>query len=243
MMQVYGTIANQGKRPDPVVVVRITTRTGEVVYDRNQEEAANPSEVVEALTPDQAATMTRMLQSVITSGTGGRLRYGYGLYQGDFAGKTGTTQNQADGWFMCYNPNLVTGAWVGASSPAVRFRSMALGQGAAMALPIAGIFWHKMANDREFVKIYKARFPEPRPEVLAKFGCPNYLAISPDTLQLLLMDSTISDSLRENGFQYLKETADKYFEQAERRENKDDDDATQKRNVLERLFGRKREGN
>lgn len=244
MMQVYGTLANQGRRPDPVVVLNITTRTGETVYDRRTEEAENPTEVVQALTPDQAATMTRMLQSVINSGTGGRLRYGYGLYQGDFAGKTGTTQNQADGWFICYNPTLVTGAWVGASSPAVRFRSMALGQGAAMALPIAGIFWHKMANDREFVKIYQARFPEARPEVLAKFGCPNYLAISPDTLEMLLLDPVIGDTLRENGFQYLKETADRYFQQAEGREHQnDDDDATQKRNVLERLFGRKREGN
>jgi penicillin-binding protein 1A len=239
MMQVYGTMANQGKRPDPVVVLRITTRTGEVVYDRKKEQAENPDEVVEALTPDQAATMTRMLQSVITSGTGGRLRYGYGLYQGDFAGKTGTTQNQSDGWFICYNPNLVTGSWVGASSPAVRFRSMALGQGSAMALPIVGIFWHKMANDREFVKMYQNRFPEPKPEVLALFGCPSYIGISPDTLNLLLMDSTIRDSLRANGYQNLREAADKYFEQGQDQENNDGSTPAPKPNMLERLFGRR----
>ncbi|MEQ1743981.1 MAG: transglycosylase domain-containing protein [Saprospiraceae bacterium] len=210
MMQVYGTLANKGTRPDPVVVVRVTTRTGEVVYDRKQELAKDPPEMVQALTVNQAATMTRMLQTVITSGTGARLRYGYGLYQGDFAGKTGTTQNQADGWFICYNPNLVTGAWVGASSQAVRFRSMALGQGSSMALPIVGIFWHKMANDREFIKMYQARFPEPKPEVLAHFGCPGYIAISPDTLEmLLLMDSTLRDSVR--NYHFIREAADRLF--------------------------------
>lgn len=240
MMQVYGTMANQGVRPEPVVVLRIVTRTGELVYDHAQEMAQNPPTLVRALTPDQAATMTRMMQSVINSGTGARLRYGYGLHQGDFAGKTGTTQNQADGWFICYNPRLVTGAWVGASSPAVRFRSLALGQGASMALPIVGIFWHKMANDREFVKWYQERFSEPPPHVLAKFGCPGFIDISPDTLQLLLMDSTVREDLRQNGFRNLKEVADQYFEQENGSEEHDSSEEPPKRtNVLERLFGRR----
>lgn len=240
MMQVYGTLANQGKRPDPVVVTRITTRTGDVVYDRKQELAEKPAEIVEALTPDQAATMTRMMQSVITSGTGARLRYGYGLYQGDFAGKTGTTQNQADGWFICYNPNLVTGSWVGASSQAVRFRSMALGQGASMALPIVGIFWHKMANDREFVKMYQARFPEPKPEVLAQFGCPNYAPISPDTLRMLLeMDSTLRDSLRSGNYEFIREAARQQFGEEGEGEEGENGESGEKRNILDRIFGRR----
>ncbi|MBK6929855.1 MAG: transglycosylase domain-containing protein [Saprospirales bacterium] len=243
MMQVYGTLANRGKRPDPVVVLRITTRKGDLVYDYKAEQAKNPKPVVEALTPDQAATMTRMLQAVINSGTGARLRYGFGLYQGDFAGKTGTTQNQSDGWFVCYNPDLVTGAWVGAQSPAVRFRSMSLGQGSSMALPIVGWFWHKMANDRKFVKMYQARFPDPKPEVLNQFGCPYRIGISPDTLQMLLADSTIRDSLRANGYKFLQETADKYFEQGDAPEDGSDPNtgSEQKRGVFERLFGRKKE--
>jgi len=240
MMQVYGTLANQGKRPDPVVVTRITTRTGDEVYDRKQELAEKPAEIVEALTPDQAATMTRMMQSVITSGTGARLRYGYGLYQGDFAGKTGTTQNQADGWFICYNPQLVTGSWVGASSQAVRFRSMALGQGASMALPIVGIFWHKMANDREFIKMYQSRFPEPKPEVLAQFGCPNYAPISPDTLRMLLeMDSTLRDSLRSGNYEFIRETARQQFGQDGGGEENESGETGEKRSILDRIFGRR----
>lgn len=241
MLKVYGTIANEGKRPDPVVVLRVTTRQGKVLYDYEEEQANDPQPAVEALTPNQAATMTKMLQSVINSGTGSRLRYAFGLYQGDFAGKTGTTQNQADGWFICFNPYLVTGAWVGAESPAVRFRSMSLGQGASMALPIVGWFWHKMANDRNFVKMYQARFPEPKPEVLAGFGCPMRIEISPDTLNLLLADTTISDSLRANGYKFLKETADKFFEQDGEEKDNQRDDQEHKKGLFDRLFGRRQE--
>jgi len=242
MMQVYGTLANHGVRPEPVVVTRITTRTGDIVYDYAEEVSQHPPTPVRALTTDQAATMTRMLQSVINGGTGARLRYGYGLHQGDFAGKTGTTQNQADGWFICYNPRLVTGAWVGASSPAVRFRSLALGQGASMALPIVGLFWHKMANDRAFIKWYQERFPEPPPHVLAKFGCPGFIDISPDTLQMLLTDSTMRAEIQQNGYQNLKEAAERYFEQHSTEEGQAPDDELRRRpNILERLFGRREE--
>ncbi|MEZ4943129.1 MAG: transglycosylase domain-containing protein [Saprospiraceae bacterium] len=240
MMQVYGTMANKGRRPDPVSVLRVTTRKGDVIYDYAEEQAKNPTPAVQALTEDQAATMTRMLQSVINGGTGGRMRYGFGLYQGDFAGKTGTTQNQADGWFICYNPHLVTGAWVGAESPAVRFRSMRLGQGSSMALPIVALFWHKMANDKAFVKMYQARFPEPKPQVAALFGCPMRIDVSPDTLDMLLMDSTIRDSLEANGYQYLKETADRYFDENGNPDN-DPDNPERKRGLFDRLFGRKQE--
>ncbi len=242
MMKVYGTIANEGKRPDPVVVLRITTRKGQKIYDYPEEQQTNPSQPVEALTPDEAATMTRMLQSVINSGTGARFRYGYGLYQGDFAGKTGTTQNQADGWFICFNPYLVTGAWVGAESPAVRFRSMSLGQGSSMALPIVAGFWHKMANDRKFVTMYQSRFPDPKPEVSARFGCPLRISISPDTLNMLLADTTIRDSLRANGYKFLRETADRYFEQNGDPEDTENPDGNpEKRSLFDRLFGRKKE--
>lgn len=241
MVRVYGTMANQGICPEPVLVLRIVTRTGETVYDYAQETTQSSHTPVRALTPEHAATMTRMLQSVVNHGTGARLRYGYGLHQGDFAGKTGTTQNQSDGWFICYNPRLVTGAWVGASSPAVRFRSLALGQGASMALPIVGLFWHKMANDRQFIKWYLERFPEPPPQVLAQFGCPGFIDISPDTLQLLLTDSVMRENLRQNGYQNLREVAERYFEQPEKpdEEQKSSEDLPKRTNILDRLFGRR----
>ncbi len=241
MMQVYGTLANQGVRPEPVLVLRIVTRTGKVIYDYCEEQKQHPSPPVIAMSKEHAMTMTRMLQSVVNAGTGMRLRYGYGLHEGDFAGKTGTTQNQADGWFICYNPRLVTGAWVGASSPAVRFRSLALGQGASMALPIVGLFWHKMANDRKFASWFRMRFPEPSPSVMAKFGCPGFIDISPDTLQILLSDSTLREEIRQNGYQNLKEIAQRYFETEsnEEGENSNEEEPKPQWNILDRIFGRR----
>lgn len=196
MMKVYGTIANKGVRPEPVTVLRVVDRDGNELYDYNKELAGNkdlgPHE--RALSENHAATMTRMMQNVIDYGTGSRLRRGYGI-QGDFAGKTGTTQNQSDGWFITFNPQLVTGAWVGAESPAVRFRSMALGQGSAMALPIVGWFWHKVANDRKYGKLLTEKFPEPKPEVLASLSCYPWIGIEPDSFNLLIQDSTMRDSM------------------------------------------------
>jgi penicillin-binding protein 1A len=198
MMKVYGTIANQGKRPEPVTVLAVMNRDGEVVYDYKEALAENPKigPHVQALNPYHATIMTKMLQNVIDYGTGARLRYGYGI-RGDFAGKTGTTQNQSDGWFMCYNPQLVTGAWVGAESPAVRFRNMSLGQGSAMALPIVAWFWHKMANDKKLGRLLTEKFPPPKPEVLAAVSCYPWISIAPDSFNNLInvQDTFLRDSM------------------------------------------------
>ncbi|MCC7244325.1 MAG: transglycosylase domain-containing protein [Saprospiraceae bacterium] len=198
MMRVYGTIANEGKRPEPITVLKVVDRDGEVVYDYKRELLLNPKlgPNVEALTPYQAGLMTEMLQNVIDYGTGSRLRRGFGLTM-DFAGKTGTTQNNSDGWFIGFNPVLVTGAWVGAPSPAVRFRSMDLGQGSAMALPIVAWFWHKLANDRKLGQLAQQKFPDPKPEVLGALGCHPWISIKPDSFNNLINtpDSLLRDSL------------------------------------------------
>jgi len=196
MIKVYGTLANQGKRPEPVAVLKVVDRNGEVLYDYKAALAENPDlgPHVQALTPMQASIMTEMLQNVINYGTGSRLRRGFGI-QGDFAGKTGTTQNQSDGWFVCYNPQLVTGAWVGAESPAVRFRSMSLGQGSAMALPIVAWFWHKVANDKKLGRMLTEKFPDPKPEVQNLLGCYPWISINPDSFSRMLRDSNFQDSI------------------------------------------------
>jgi penicillin-binding protein 1A len=197
MIKVYGTMANAGMRPEPVTVLKVEDRNGKVLYDYKKEMALNPAlgPHVQALTEDQASIMTEMLQNVINYGTGSRLRRGFGI-TGDFAGKTGTTQNQSDGWFICYNPQLVTGAWVGAPSPAVRFRSMVLGQGSAMALPIVAWFWHKIANDRKLGKLVTEKFPDPKPEVSSELGCYPWIGINPDSFHTLMQqDSSFRDSI------------------------------------------------
>ncbi len=198
MVKVYGTIANAGTRPEPVTVLKVLNRNGEVIYDYKSELGLNPGlgPHVSALTSTQAAIMTKMMQNVIDHGTGARFRYGYGI-QGDFAGKTGTTQNQSDGWFVCFNPQLVTGAWVGAESPAVRFRSMSLGQGSAMALPIVAWFWHKVANDKKLGRLLTEKFPTPKPEVYAAVSCYPWVSIAPDSFNALIntRDSVLRDSM------------------------------------------------
>ena len=198
MMKVYGTMANEGKRPEPVTVTQVTDRRGNVIYDYKKELAldSNLGSHEVAMTVNQAATMTKMLQNVVDYGTGARL---HAYVRGDFAGKTGTTQNHSDGWFICYNPQLVTGAWVGGESPAVRFRNMAQGQGSAMALPIVGGFWNKIASDKKLQKLLLEKFPTPKPEVLNLLGCQPWISISPDTFLLFMQevgqDSTLRDSL------------------------------------------------
>ncbi|MFN0036835.1 MAG: transglycosylase domain-containing protein [Saprospiraceae bacterium] len=198
MVKVYGTMANEGKRPEPVTVLRVADRRGNIIYDYKKELALNPNlgPHETAMTVNQAATMTKMLQNVVDYGTGARLR---SYVRGDFAGKTGTTQNHSDGWFICYNPQLVTGAWVGGESPAVRFRNMAQGQGSAMALPIVGGFWNKFASDKKLSKLLLERFPTPRPEVLNVMGCQPWISISPDTFQMIMegigQDSILRDSM------------------------------------------------
>jgi penicillin-binding protein 1A len=215
MMKVYGTMANGGKRPEPTVVLRVLTRKNEVIYDYKEELQKDPElgPHEQALSPEHAAMMTRMLQSVIDHGTGRKMRYGFGL-QIDLAGKTGTTQDQSDGWFICYNPTLVTGAWVGAESPAVRFRAMELGQGSSMALPISAWFWHKLANakERKLADIPLQKFEPLHWELQAKFGCPFRLyGVTPDSFNIMMRDTTIRDSMRANGFRNLREAAEKFF--------------------------------
>ena len=247
MMKVYGTIANQGVRPEPVTVLRVLDRDGEVIYDYKDELVANPDigPTVQALTVNQAATMTKMLQNVVDYGTGARLRSGFGI-RGDFAGKTGTTQNQADGWFICFNPQLVTGAWVGAESPAVRFRSMSLGQGSAMALPIVAWFWHKMANDKKLGRLLTEKFPTPKPEVLASVSCYSWISIQPDSFNNLIntQDSLMRDSVI--AMYTSTKKADKAPPGGEgggdpKEEEKKDKDEEKKPGLFKRIFGFKPE--
>ena len=101
--------------------------------------------------------MVKLLQGVINRGSGNRLRWKYQL-SNEIAGKTGTTQNHSDGWFIGFVPNLVTGIWTGADNRAVRFRDLHLGQGAEMALPIWGEYMTRLYNDST-MEISKNNFP------------------------------------------------------------------------------------
>lgn len=253
MMKVYGTIANQGKRPEPVTVLKVLDRNGVPIYDYQEQLKKYPElgPHEEALTVNQAATMVEMMKNVINRGTGQRLRRYVG-YNSDFAGKTGTTQNQSDGWFICYNPVLVTGAWVGGNSPVVRFRSMSLGQGSAMALPIVGNFWNSIATKGgKLSRMLAERFPTPRPEVLATLGCQPWISIPPDSFftAINVQDSTLRDSLIKKYTTFVKDgdpgvadtpggegTSDNTKEPADKPKEQE-----HKKNVFQKIFGKKKE--
>jgi penicillin-binding protein 1A len=124
----YSTFANLGTRIEPRVITRIEDKNGKVL-------ATFPAESREVITREKAYLMVELLKGVVDQGTAQRLRFRY-KFRNEIGGKTGTTQNQSDGWFMGITPNLVTGVWVGASDRRIRFRSIKYGQGANMALPI-----------------------------------------------------------------------------------------------------------
>jgi penicillin-binding protein 1A len=135
--------ANNGLYIKPTTIERIEDRNGKVIY------AAKPEEK-EVLSPTVAHEVLKMMLGVVQGGTGSSLRGTWKPWGGvtaQTAGKTGTTQNNSDGWFMGLTPGLVTGVWVGAEDRSVRFKTMTWGQGARMALPIYGYYMQKAYAD------------------------------------------------------------------------------------------------
>lgn len=159
----YSTFANMGTRIRPRVITRIEDRNGKVL-------ATFDPDVKDVLNPEKAYLILELLKGVIDQGTGQRLRYRY-KFRGEVGGKTGTTQNHSDGWFMGVTPNLVTGVWVGAADRRMRFRSISFGQGANMALPVWALFMQQVYNDPRIVGMSEdSRFTRP-PGVQADLGC------------------------------------------------------------------------
>lgn len=148
----YSTFANKGKRVEPYYITSITNRNGKVL-----ERFSSTNIDEQALSAENAALMVEMLKSVVNEGTAVSLRSRYG-FKGDLAGKTGTTQSNADGWFMAITPRLVVGTWVGADDPGIRFRTTTLGQGAHTALPIFAEFYKQVSSDPKRRGYVSARF-------------------------------------------------------------------------------------
>lgn len=128
MTGAFNTFANEGVWVEPIMLTRIEDKNGNVL------ESFVPRKE-EAISQETAYLMVELMKGVVQSGTGVRLRYKYG-FDNPIAGKTGTTQNQSDGWFIGLVPQLTTGVWVGGELRSIRFRSITMGQGASMALPI-----------------------------------------------------------------------------------------------------------
>jgi penicillin-binding protein 1A len=140
MATAYGAIANGGEYRQPVVVTRITDRRGRVLAEfEGMHRRALPARV--------AQDLVDILRSAVNQGTGTAIRSQFGI-TADVAGKTGTTQNNTDGWFMLMHPSLVSGAWVGFNDARVTMRSSYWGQGAHNALYLVGDFFRQAQNAR-----------------------------------------------------------------------------------------------
>lgn len=166
MVTAYTTLANGGMYIRPRYLLAIADRRGEVI-ERMEPEDEKPER---AISRESAQMMVHMLQSVVSDGTGAALRSRYGVHN-DVAGKTGTTQLNVDGWFMAITPKLVIGTWVGADDPKLHFRSTALGQGSATALPITAYFLQNVNADKSLREISRAQFPSLPAELLEELDC------------------------------------------------------------------------
>ncbi|AUT72622.1 penicillin-binding protein [Paraburkholderia hospita] len=141
MVSSYGTIANEGAYVAPMLVTRIEDRKGEVLAE------FQPSRADRVMPIASAQTLLDVMRSVVNKGTGSAIRTRFGI-RADVAGKTGTTQDNADGWFILMHPQLVAGAWIGFNDSRVTLRSDYWGQGAHSALPIVGDFFQRSLRSR-----------------------------------------------------------------------------------------------
>lgn len=174
MVTAYSAFANHGMRSDPVFVTAIADAQGNVISEFTPRQT-------EVISEKAWYKMISMLCSVVDYGTGNRIRRAPFNITAQTGGKTGTTNDNSDGWFMAFTPSLVSGTWVGGDERYIHFNGMALGQGASMALPIYGRFMSKVYADPSLPYSQSERFPEPTFNLCEKefYG---ETAIDPDSL-------------------------------------------------------------
>jgi penicillin-binding protein 1A len=161
MTAAYACLVNDGVTSYPYFITAIEDHEGKVFSHFKSDVSGK-----RALSRETAQLVRQMLQTVVYEGTASRLRWKYGVYN-DVAAKTGTTQANADGWFMAMTPKLVMGSWVGADDPRIRFRNTNLGQGSNTSLPIVAYFLRQINEDAAYREIAKAKFPA-LPDALRK---------------------------------------------------------------------------
>ncbi len=162
MVGANAAFANKGTWIEPTIVSRIEDKNGNVL-------ATFTPKTKEVLSEEKAYVMLKLMEGVVKYGTGVRLRYKYKLLN-HIAGKTGTTQNQSDGWFMGITPNLVSGVWTGAEDRSVHFDNIKYGQGANMALPIWALYMQKVYADST-INISHDDFVKPAKKINIQLDC------------------------------------------------------------------------
>ena len=205
MVNAYCTIADDGKHVEPVLVTRIVDREGKEVY-------VGPTEEKQAIPYKSAFFMQQLLMGGMREpgGTSQSL-WGYvgGAPDTDFGGKTGTSNNHSDAWFICVSPNIVTGAWVGGEYRSIHFRTGALGQGSRTALPICGYFLQSLMADPNF-KQYHGKFNKPTDSDITAgmYNCSSYVPVKTDTTVVDSLEHEEEIVLDENGEPVIRKNED-----------------------------------
>ena len=161
----YTSYLNEGRTTKPLLIKMITDQNGALLTEFKStmsEEAA--------FSKENGQIMVEMMKATINTGTAARIRSTYGL-KNDIAGKTGTTQNNKDAWFVALTPNLIHISWVGLDNHEIGFKNTSLGQGASAALPLFALFYQKLNAEATFNQITKAKFPTPSTSVLDALDC------------------------------------------------------------------------
>ncbi|RZF58222.1 penicillin-binding protein 1A [Sphingobacterium corticibacterium] len=168
MVGAYAAFVNHGTWIEPTMILRVEDKNGTPIYEKT------PT-VVKALNSESAYIMIDMLKGVVDGGTGSRLRWSaeFGGFKNPMGGKTGTTNDNSDAWFIGVTPDLVTGVWTGAEDRGIRFHSMASGQGAQAALPIFGFYMKKVYADKN-LPYTQEDFPLPPGGLTREIDCSQY---------------------------------------------------------------------
>jgi len=171
MVCAYSELVNGGRKVTPYYLKSVESNTGKIL-----EEFQNIQPDEQVASPENCRIITQMLKSVVNDGTGSTIRSVWGI-DSEFAGKTGTTQDQADGWFVGMTPTLVAGAWVGGEDPSIHFRSLGEGAGGRTALPIVGQFFSQILHKSKYQNMKFSSFQAPSDETLAMMNIPPYREI------------------------------------------------------------------
>lgn len=176
MVGAFATFANKGVWTEPVYITRIEDKNGNIVKEI-------VPKTVEAISEQTAYVMEKMLERVTAHGTAAKIKYMYQI-PGAVGGKTGTTQNYSDGWFIGFTPTLASGCWVGFEDRAIHFRSMSLGSGSAMAMPIYGYYMQKASKDTANYELIN-QFEAPLRPLDIEINCDNYQETDTKKLELI----------------------------------------------------------
>ncbi len=222
MVEAYTAFSNYGYPVSSFAVLRIEDSNGDVLYEYDSPQYGN-----RVFSQDISAQITTMLQGVVNEGTGVSLRSVYGVHS-DIAGKTGTTQNNADGWFIGYTPDFVAGVWVGGELPVIHFRTIALGSGTHMALPVFGRVVNKIENNQTLSGKYLTSFSILSDSLLVVMDCPDFTLEDPeeDFLDKVKDVFTRDDSAT---------TAKKEQKQARKEQRKADKEEKEKEGFFKRI--------